>query len=161
MIRILGTTRDNFFSNSIRNLTGEPISHVAVELFNTFIIHSNLKGVNIQSSVSFWKENQIVIELKPIYCIEKNEIRQKINDMMEKYERASYDFGAFIYLGIYFFLRSKLKISLPKKNLWQSTGMFICSEWTSQWVNEREDSMLTPWKFIQKLKDSKKWSETL
>ena len=63
-MKILFTTRDQWFSNTICDITGEPVSHVALEFSeHGFIVHSNIRGVHLQWSKTFRKENKVIYEI--------------------------------------------------------------------------------------------------
>ena len=49
-----------------------------------------------------------------------------------------YDFGALFYLAA-----RRVCPWLPKKNLWQCSGMFLCTEWVTRYLDGAEDSMKT------------------
>jgi hypothetical protein len=83
----------------------------------------------------------------------------KLGVMLEKYEFSVYDLPAMLFLGLSLLVRRYLKLPLPKSNLWQSTGMFLCTEWVSVFLSQEENSMLTPWKLREKLLESKEWTE--
>lgn len=59
-----------------------------------------------------------------------------------------YDFGALFYLAL-----RVLFPWLPKKNLWQTSGMFLCTEWVTEVLEGEEDSMITPYKLFLRLKE--------
>lgn len=140
------------------NITKEDISHIAILITlagKKFVIHSNLLGVHIETYESFIKHSKI------IYTLEKknsSKDTRKILNLLAEYEWSSYDFGAVIFLGISLLLRRYLKIPLPKSNLWQSTGMFMCVEWVSKYIDLKEESMLTPKKLYYTLLDKPEWS---
>lgn len=152
-IKILFTTRDSFFSNAIRDVTGEPVSHCAIEIpERKIVIHSNIKGVHIQSSYTFRKQNKIVLELegKEFYG------PSFIDQVLAKDEFRSYDFSAFVFLGLSLAARKYLKLPLPKSNLWDTTGM-LCTEWVTNVVDRKTNAMITPYKLYLRLLSSGEW----
>ncbi len=76
---------------------------------------------------------------------------------MESYEFHLYDYGAFFFLGFCLLARKYLKIPLPKSNLWEHSGMFLCVGWLSEVAINKEDDMITPCKLYEKLKNTSDW----
>lgn len=148
-MKILFTTRDEWFSNTIKDLTAEPVSHCALEFpEHGFVIHSNIKGVHLEWSKNFRRKNIVVYEID----WPEEDSLLKIDRLLSQYEFSRYDCAAICFLGIKMAIRRHLRISLPKSNLWQSTGMFLCTEWVTKYVNGEEDSMITPYKLYLKLR---------
>jgi len=152
-MRILFTTSDLCFSKLVRNITDEPVSHTAVELDCGVVVHSNWLGVLLEPSNKFRNKVSVIRELKPVVPMEDSKIIRKYAECQHDW----YDVGAFFFLGISLMLRSKFGVPLPKSNLWQSTGMYLCTEWTTEIVDGKEDGMITPWKYYLKLQDSGQW----
>lgn len=166
-MRILFTKSDTILSKLIRNVTEEPISHCALE-FNfsscyRYVVHSNIKGLHKEPLCSFKETSEVVFALER----KENNFFQDVNDfwklqrLLEKYPKAPYDFGAFLFLGASLFLRDRLNLPLPKSNLWQSSGMFLCTEWVSEFVNEKDDSMVTPYQLYLEIKDTGEWQDSI
>jgi len=65
---------------------------------------------------------------------------------VDSYEGSMYDYGAFLYIGL-----KCLLPFLPKINLWQTTGMFLCTEWVQEVLGREIDSMITPYKLYELL----------
>lgn len=147
-MRVLFTTSDSAFSRLIRHITGEPVSHVAIQLAPGICIHSALWGVRIVPASAFRKKNRIVYE------IEWPAALQKCGAPQRAVQRATgqYDFGAFAFLGLALALRRYLRLPLPKSNLWQSTGMHLCTEWAALALGQKPDALLTPYKLYLALK---------
>jgi hypothetical protein len=82
-----------------------------------------------------------------IESVELPDNLEKVINLLAKYDGNFYDFGALFYLG----LRSLFPF-LPKANLWQTTGMFLCTEWITEVVDGKENSMITPHQLYLKLK---------
>jgi hypothetical protein len=78
------------------------------------------------------------------------ETKSNIEEKCKKYDKSWYDMGAGFFIGLSFLARRYLKIPLPKVNLWQSSGMFICTEWATESIGE-VDSMITPYGLYLKL----------
>lgn len=142
MSRILFTTGHSPLSRAIRSRTGEPCSHVALECAG-WVVHSNLFGVRVDLLVDFLQVADVVYEL-PV-PMDAGMILSKYL----QYRHSGYDFGALMYL----FLRSipGFKFILPEKNLWKSNGMFLCTEWATQVLQNKENSVITPYQLYLEL----------
>lgn len=127
-------------SRIIRRVTKEPVSHCAIH-DSTYIVHSNLLGVNVSKPEDFHSEI--------VFSVEIEYDSEKLAASVEKHRGQLYDFGALLYLG----LRCIFK-SLPKKNLWQCSGMFLCTEWVTQVLENREVSDITPYQLYVLLSKS-------
>lgn len=126
-------------SRVIRCITGEDVSHCALRVHG-WILHSNLYGVHAVLPQDFHGE--------VVYSIEVAYNPEAVVRALAEYQGRAYDFGALLYLA--------LRICcpwLPKQNLWQSSGMFLCTEWVTQVVDGRADSMITPYQLYQRLKE--------
>jgi hypothetical protein len=127
-------------SRTIRAVTAEPVSHVVIATGEHYI-HSNMLGVRADpiSGKSIGT---------PLYTIDIADDYEKLLSLFVKRSRSSYDFGAILYLA----LRRVFRF-LPKKNLWQCSGMYLCTEWVTEFVDGEADSMITPYKLYLRLKD--------
>jgi len=137
-MKVLFTSSNSPLSRLIRKITGEQVSHCALRVYDC-VIHSNLLGVHMEPFESF---NSSIIE-----SVELPDNLEKVINLLAKYDGNFYDFGALFYLG----LRSLFPF-LPKANLWQTTGMFLCTEWITEVVDGKENSMITPHQLYLKLK---------
>lgn len=139
-MEILFTTTNLITSRLIKKITKEPVSHCAIRI-GAFVIHSNFKGVIIEPYSVFIRANQVIYKISGLtYPI-------KIDRTLRKHYGKSYDFGALFFLGLRY-LCPKL---VSKQNLWQSTGMFLCTEFVTQFLDEKENSLITPYKLYLKL----------
>lgn len=146
-MKFLWTKSNKPLSVLIRKVTGEPVSHVVIAT-NGFVVHSNLKGVHVEDELVFRANCEVVFELS---LPEDASNESKLHTLLSQDEGKLYDFGALIFVGLAMFLRTMFKIPLPKSNLWQSTGMFMCTEWVSEFLDNKEDSMITPYGLYLKL----------
>lgn len=142
-MQILFTRNDRWGSKLIRAVTGETVSHVAIRI-SRFVIHSRLidGGVTIDFYREFMRNNTVVYTIPWEISIKQID--------RDRYAGKSYDFGAFLYLGL-----RKLFPFLPKANLWQSTGMYMCTEFVTDVLGGTEDSLVTPGQLYEKLRRSK------
>lgn len=143
---VLFTTRDSLSSKIIRTTTGEPFSHCAIEAYG-FVVHSSFRGVIIEP-LSKFKENNIIVD-KVNVGKGNSKLLKALSDSYGK----SYDVPALFYLGLKLLLK-KVGISLPKKNLWQTTGMYLCTEFVTHVLDGEEDSLLTPGQLLDKLRSN-------
>lgn len=120
----------------IRRVTGEDVSHCAACVGKT-VIHSTFEGLKIVSLEEFRALNEIVYSVHLPFTPIRVDLPQS----------SKYDFGAFFYLGL-----RLLFPFLPKKNLWQMTGMYLCTEFVSYLVSGKERSELTPKQLYHLLK---------
>ena len=141
MMQILFTTSNSILSRLIRWSTGEPVSHCAISC-GGWVIHSNLFGVHVELPQTFSSHSQI------IYSVDVPYSQDKLMTTLSKYDQAGYDFGALLYLGLQAILPF-----LPRKNLWQTTGMFLCTEWITEVLYGGEDHMITPYELYLRLSE--------
>lgn len=136
-----------WFSDLICKITEEPVSHVSIYNPDTeMVLHSSFKGVEQLPIDKFAKLQEIMI-FYPLDTISPEQVEKKF----DKYKRSWYDIGGLLFLGLCFSIRRYLKIPLPKQNLWQSTGMFLCTEWVTEVLEGKERSMITPYGLYQEL----------
>lgn len=124
-------------SRLIMAVTDDPCSHVVIEAAG-FVIHSNLLGVHAEDSAGFKPDIVFSVPIPSSY--------DKLLGVFAGANGSPYDFGAMFYLGA-----RKLCPWLPKKNLWQCTGMFLCTEWVTRYLDGVEDSEITPYKLYKRL----------
>lgn len=146
MIEIAFTYSNKWFSKTIRNITKEDISHVVIIIDNTWVLHSNLLGVQVQHIDHFLKSSFIRDRIK----IDRDE--KEVIATFAKYEGSGYDIGAMLFLGISIKMRATFPKFTPKQNLWQTTGMFLCTEFLSSIIEQKENGMLTPGQLRTNLK---------
>lgn len=132
-MQILFTKSNSLLSRMIRKVTGEPVSHCAIAS-NGYVVHSNLRGVIIETRDYFEAHSQVV------YTVEIEDCMDRVTELLATESHATYDIGALLYLGLRYLIPA-----LPKKNLWQSSGMYLCTEWVTTAVNQKTDSMITPY----------------
>lgn len=78
-------------------MTKEDVSHCAIELPTGVILHSNFRGLRLQSSRLFRRDNEIIYEI-PIFT-DISVQKQRLNDLFDKYEFSLYDVGALFFLA--------------------------------------------------------------
>lgn len=135
----------------IRRVTGEPVSHCGIRS-GEYVIHCNLLGLQLQHIDDFLKHSSILMTLK------QPDNYPKLLNLVCKYKNVRYDIPGLIYSGIRLILRG-LGIPVPKVNLWQSTGMFLCTEWVTTYEYGIEDGLITPYRLYLKLQTQLKQRE--
>ena len=136
MALVLFTKGHSAWSKLICSVLDEPYSHVSV-CQDGFVYHSDLLGVRREPFNSFAKRQSTIV---PVEIADIPDI----TDKYAKYDKSWYDVGAGLFIGFSFLARKYLRIPLPKSNLWQSNGTFICTEWSTEALGE-VDSMITPY----------------
>lgn len=139
---ILFTTSKYPTSWLIRKLTREDCSHCAIQV-GLEVIHSNFRGCNLATLQDFTSNNQI---LHMVYVPTPEGLTAQA--LYNDYKGVGYDFGALLYAGLRILCRF-----LPKVNLWQTTGMYLCSELVTRILDGEEDSMITPHNLYLKLRE--------
>ena len=131
-MRALFTTSDSLLSRLIRRQTGEDCSHAALGIGDV-VIHMNLRGLQVEPVSQFLQHSRVVhdapLQLEPHRALAH----------IAKCFHARYDVGALAYLG----LRTILPI-LPRANLWQASGMYLCTEFLTSLLDGAEDHLTTP-----------------
>lgn len=145
MITVLITAGHNPAASLIKSLTGEPASHVALR-WGPWVLHSNFGGVRWDRYSDFQSKADILDEIPTDMPLER-----LLHLSAEYVEHGGYDYGGLLYCGAKLVL-GKIGIHLPKKNLWQMTGMHMCTEWVTDALHGQEDSTITPWKLRNKLR---------
>lgn len=104
----------------------EPVSHFAIALDDKIVFHSDMLGLHIAWKKSFDKTHTTVFEHEiDLPLIEEEAIYRTI---LDQYDGASYDFGAFAYFAWRAFLKKCFKKEMPQKNPWGSKNHFLCDE---------------------------------
>jgi len=126
----------------IQEVTKEDCSHCAIlDSSISMVVHSSFGGVARLPLKDFLAGHTIVHRVR--LGIELNEAKIPFG--------ASYDYAAFLYLGLKFLLM-QIGIKLPKVNLLNISGAFICTELVSLEVLGAVDSTITPHQLYEKLK---------
>lgn len=157
-MKILFIRGHSSFSNLICSVTQEDISHVALCITlegSEFVIHSDLRGLHIETLEAFSKRCEVVYTLEKQSSPEDTKQALKV---LSEHEWSYYDLGAIAFLGLCLTVRRYLRIPLPKSNLWQTTGMFMCVEWLSYYIDLKEESMCTPKRLYYIMLGRPEWS---
>lgn len=144
-MQILFTTSDKPLARLICWATGEDVSHCAIQ-WDNLVIHSNWKGVNIIFLEEFLVENTI------IHSVPIEEDYTKITNCIVNSIGSLYDMGALLFDAIVLFSRKALNLDWPKINLWQSSGMYLCTEFVTEYLYGKQDSLVTPGQLYERIK---------
>lgn len=146
-MKVLFTTTGSPLSRAIRALDGEPVSHTALLYDDNIVIHSNLLGVRVIFLEEFLRTESI------IYSVEIPDNYPKLLILIAKYDRAWYDIPGLLYLGWRYLLFKYFQKPLPTANLGAHTGLFMCTELVTQYLDGRENSLVTPYKLYLQLSE--------
>lgn len=138
-MQILFTRNNMVLSRMIRAITGEDCSHCAIE-DGTIVIHSNLWGPHVEDRSSFLDHSEIV------HAVPVSSDPDKVLRLLGQSRWFGYDWGALFYLGL-----RCLFPWLPKANLWQMSGMYLCTEWVTEYLDDNENSSTTPHQLYERL----------
>lgn len=151
-MKVLGTRSDKWGSRFMRWGLEEPVSHVAVELSNGFIIHAHLLGgLQIDWARDFRRDNEVVYELETSMLPE----RETVQALLDAHAGSGYDYWAFTYFGWRVILRKFFNIPLPRQNRWARRHAFMCTEWLTVLLGQGERAMITPFQLIKELADGR------
>lgn len=160
-MKIIWTKSTKPLSLLIRWVFNEPVSHVAFVFDHKLVIHSNLLGVNLQWFNTFKKHCEIVYCKEYDLTLEQEE--EIYQGLLDTYDGASYDWGAFIFLAYRGLLWRLFNIPIPNKNPWAHKGMFLCDElvtvlppWLVELPNDVDFGIMTPYKVYNILKEQEK-----
>lgn len=143
MIEVLFTKSAKIGSLIIRDLTGEDCSHCALfEPDTGMVIHASFTGIAELPIEEFLRDHEIVHHLE-LPSIEVEDLHFPLG--------RGYDFFGLIYLGLRFSLK-KIGIEIPKANLFNVSGLYLCTEFVSLEILGKADSDITPGQLYLKLK---------
>lgn len=123
----------------IIGLTKEPASHCAIKI-GPWVVHSTLLGPEIRTYKSFIKKTEIVFRA-PVEIDE-----DKVIGLITRLDHRLYDYAALLYLALRYVFRW-----LPKANLWNTSGMYLCTELVTELLYEKADPMITPYGVYKKI----------
>jgi hypothetical protein len=115
------------------------------------VVHSNMHGVNVQPQHLFMRDGNRII-----HSVEIPDSAENIRKLMELLKRTQgncYDTMGLLFAGVMLFCRKALGLrKWPKQNLWQSSGMYLCTEFVSEYLEGKADSMITPHELYERIK---------
>lgn len=142
-MNVLFTNNEKPLSRLIRAVTGEESSHCAIRI-GDFVLHSTLFGPEIRTYEYFKAHNHIVASV-PTSTPDSAAVA-----LATSLDSAGYDYFALAYLGLRYALKL-LGVNIPKANLWNVSGMYLCTELVSRAVLGAEDPNITPHQLYLKL----------
>lgn len=147
-MQILFTNNNTVLSKAIRYLTHEESSHCAIRI-NDFVLHSTVFGPEIRTYEYFTKRNHVVASV-PVHIDERKAIK-----LITTLDGNRYDYAALLYLGLRYALRRYCSLSIPKANLWNVSGMYLCTELVTKLLYGKPDALITPQQLLNKLTNNK------
>lgn len=142
-------------SKLIMKLTGECVSHTAIRN-GDFVYQSSFAGVEQVRASKFLAEYNVKYSLRPSDDHLTEDLVERLIERVVDLRGSPYDFPGLIYLG----LRYAFFKNTTKKNLWQLSGMYLCTELVEDIIDIKTDSMITPYKLYLKLKESGRWMDS-
>lgn len=146
-MKLLGTRNQGWGSRFMCWGLGEPISHVAIESKDGFVVHAHLLGgLRIDWYTDFRAKNKVVYELEnPALG------RETFAQLMVKHAGSGYDYWAFAYFTWRAILRKFFGRPLPRNNRWARRHAFLCTEWLTVLLGQGERSLITPYELIKEI----------
>lgn len=126
MIRLLWTRSGLPASRLIRALSGEDVSHFAIEIDNRYVFHSNFYGAHLKWRSTFVKQSEIIHQLELKLTPAQEELIYL--ELINRFDEQTYDWGAFFYLSWRMLLYRFAGGELPKTNPWSSNRGLLCTE---------------------------------
>jgi hypothetical protein len=158
-MKILFTKSTLPLSVAIRSVSGEPVSHVALEFPELgIVVQSNLLGIGLEWSSYFREKCTVVYELddgKSDLATDK----AKLTATLDAHENDFYDFTGLIYLGMRTVLNKYLKIPMPKTDVLRISNTYLCTEWVTEYIDGTPETTITPYGLYEQLKATGKWTE--
>jgi hypothetical protein len=139
-MEVLFTKSDKLMSQIITGVTHEPVSHCAIH-YAGIVAHSSVNGVELVPYSIFKRDYNIVLR------VELDTRPGKLLDTLDRTWGHGYDIPALLFLG----LRYLAPCFVPKQNLWAVSGMYICTEFVTDVVDQKVDSMCTPYQLYLRL----------
>lgn len=147
-LQIVFTSSDTFVGRAIKFITGEPYTHVALRLGDK-VLHSFFKGVERISFDEFKKIRKI--EASVFVNPQPPTPKIAFDSVEAEYSGKGYDYKALAWLAARYWLKKTLGLSISKVNFWNITGMYTCTEFVTEVVDGKADSLITPYKLYERL----------
>lgn len=141
-------------SKLIRALTGESVSHVALELDSLgVVVHATMGGVDLDSVEHFRAACEIVITLR--YTGTADTRLWETRALMA--EGSGYDLLLLLRLGMKFLLKKSFGLVWPFLDTWASKNKYICTEFVESVIGFSAPMEMTPGQLGDKLIDTGSW----
>lgn len=158
-MKVLFTKSKLPLSTAIKAVTGEPVSHVALEFPELgIVVQSNLLGINVEWSSYFREKCTVVYELDNGVTDLQSDFA-KLTEQMDALENDFYDFFALVFVGLAILANRYLKTPMPKQNAWHIANTYMCTEFVTEYLFGAPETMVTPYQLYEQLKATGKWSE--
>jgi hypothetical protein len=146
-MNLLFTRNKKLGSRLIRLITGDDVSHVAIEYWG-MVYHMTAKGYMIQTLRKFVIHNEIVhvkyLNISPIT------LNERLDAAAEKHH--GYDYFALIWLGV-LLTAHRLTGYVITRNHWQKPWLDLCTEFVTSMIGQSADSIITPGALWRTIKD--------
>lgn len=126
MIRLLWTRSGLPASRLIRSLSGEDVSHFAIEIDGRYVFHSNFYGAHLKWRSTFVKHVEVIHQIEMPLTPEQEELIYL--ELINRFDEQTYDWGAFAYLSWRLVLHRFLGKEPPTRNIWSSSRGLLCTE---------------------------------
>ena len=122
---MLFTKSSKIGSSIIQWVTGEPVSHVAYEIDERIVFHSNFKGCHVEFRNSFLRSAEVVNSIKIEASLQTEE---RIYESISWISGKPYDFKALFYFAYCLMMKKCFGKPLPKRNLLNTNNSYFCVE---------------------------------
>ena len=124
-MKLLFTNRKkSVFSRLIKWGTNSEVSHVAIEFDNGIIIHSTGMGVDLDYKTYFYNKNNVIYYTE----VEHPQENRLMHELFSDFEGKTYDFGAVLYLFMFFLIKKVFNYEISTKNRWAKSNFYMCTE---------------------------------
>jgi hypothetical protein len=135
-------TRSNKIgSRVIRSLTGEDISHVALETGEGVVVHSTFSNIHIDTVEHFRHNNEIVRSYQYVGPGSSALWEKRALSL----EGGHYDYLAFFGTGFRLLMLKTVGWAVPALAHWATKGTYMCTEFVDTIIGDRESNgQITP-----------------
>lgn len=142
-MNILFTRRNKIGSRIIRWVTGEEVSHVAID-FGDFVAGMGFTGLTIEPTKYFYSIHEVVATR------EFDGNLQDVIATLDNHYPKGYDYPALIWLGLA--LLCQRFFGFPKtitRNPWQKKHLDFCTEFASRILGRNDGPIMTPGRLLK------------
>lgn len=130
---------DNFVARTIKDVTKEGESHVALLFEGDIVLHFRFLGFETMHLSEFLDLYHVTSVLKP-----RRAILVSPGAVVSHYRGKAYDFFGMIYVGIYLMFRDFFGVTLPGGNHFESKRDRFCVEFAAEICLGKRGSLMTP-----------------
>lgn len=146
-MKLLFTYNNTLGSRIIRAVSGQPVSHVAVEIIPGTISHMTFSGFKQEPYTTFIQHQRIA---KSIFVATPNPFADIERLEVYRNKKHPYDYFAFMWLAA-LLCRRRLFGTPIIRNHWQKTWMEICTEFAQHMLGQHPDGALTAGDLLEKM----------